>query len=86
MQFPALQTSGNSSIGALNLTFYVVDSSTAVILETDPQQSATGMAVLQSGAGGATAGQAHFMSRSLAPRAAASTSGTISATSSGRVR
>ena len=86
MQFPALQTNGNSFLGALNLTFYVVDSSTAVILETDSQQSATGILVLQSDAGGTTAGQAHFMAKPPSALAAARTSGTISATSSDRVR
>lgn len=70
IQFSALQTNDNSFIGALNLTFYVVDSSTAVILETDSQQSATGILELQSGTGGSTAGQAHFMARPPVPPAA----------------
>lgn len=42
MSFPDIQTNGNSMIGALNLTFYVVDSSTAVFLETDGDQLSTG--------------------------------------------
>ena len=77
LQFPGLQANNNSFIGALNLTFYVVDSSTAVILETDPQQSATGVLMLQSGAGSATPGQAHFMARPPVARAAATSSGRV---------
>jgi hypothetical protein len=42
LSFPGLQTTGNSMIGALNLTFYVVDSSTVVFLETDGNQVSTG--------------------------------------------
>ena len=87
MQFPALQTTGNSDIFALGLAFYVVDESTAVVLETDSSQSATGVLVLQSVLNGATPARAHFMARApLISRAAASTSGTMSATSAGRVR
>lgn len=42
LSFPGLQTTGNSMIGALNLTFYVVDSATVVFLETDGNQVSTG--------------------------------------------
>jgi hypothetical protein len=87
LQFPAMQTTGNSDIAALDLTLYVVDESTAVVLETDSGQSATGVLVLQSGTSGATPDRAHFMARPpLISRAADSTSVTMSATSAGRVR
>ena len=55
--FPALQTNGNSFISALNLTFYVVDSSTAVFLETDPGQLSIGAFELQTNGAGETAAQ-----------------------------
>jgi len=45
--FPSLQTTGTSMIGSLNLTFYVVDSSTVVFLETDTNQLANGAFLLQ---------------------------------------
>jgi hypothetical protein len=45
--FPSLQTNGNSFINALNLTFYVLDSSTVVFLETDPNQLSIGSFQLQ---------------------------------------
>jgi hypothetical protein len=46
--FPSLQTGGNAELGALNFTFYVIDSSTAVFLETDSAQTALGSLELQS--------------------------------------
>jgi hypothetical protein len=49
-QFPQLQTTGNSSLGALNFTYYVVDDSAAILLETDPDQTATGILLMQGGA------------------------------------
>jgi hypothetical protein len=48
-QFPELQTTGNSEIGALDFTYYVVDDSSAILLETDPGQIATGVLLLQGG-------------------------------------
>jgi hypothetical protein len=48
-QFPGLQTTGNSEIGALDFTYYVVDDSSAILLETDPGQTATGVLLLQGG-------------------------------------
>jgi hypothetical protein len=48
-QFPDLQTTGNSEIGALDFTYYVVDESSAILLETDPRQTATGVLLLQGG-------------------------------------
>ena len=47
VSMPGLQTSGNSMIGALNLDFYVVDSSTVVFLETDPNQLGLGAFLVQ---------------------------------------
>jgi hypothetical protein len=80
--FPSLQTAGNSIISTLGLTFYVVDSSTAVVLENDWNQSSTGALESQSRQDGATPGRAHFMARPPVSRAAAST-GTIKAASGG---
>lgn len=48
-QFPQLQTTGNSYLGALDFTYYVVDGSSAILLETDPVQTATGVLLLQGG-------------------------------------
>lgn len=58
MSFPGLQTNGNSLISALNLNFYVVDSSTAVFLETDGNQLSTGAFQLQTSSGGSPSAQA----------------------------
>lgn len=49
LQFPDLQTTDNSYIGALNLTYFVINGSAAAVVETDPGQTATGMLMLQSG-------------------------------------
>jgi hypothetical protein len=48
-QFPDLQTTGNSRIGALDFTYYTVNGSSAILLETDPGQIATGVLLLQGG-------------------------------------
>jgi len=48
-QFPDLQITGNSYIGALDFTYYVVDDSAAILLETDSAQTATGVLLLQGG-------------------------------------
>lgn len=45
--FPDLQITGNSMIGSLKYTFYVVDASTAVFLETDAGQLSLGAFELQ---------------------------------------
>jgi hypothetical protein len=50
--FPALQVNNNAYIFALNLTFYVVDSATAVFLETDPDQLSIGTLQLQNASSG----------------------------------
>lgn len=42
LSFPDIQTNGDSMIGALNLTFYIVNSSTVIFLETDGNQVSTG--------------------------------------------
>jgi len=55
--FPTLQTNSNSFISALNLSFYVVDDSTAVFLETDGNQLGTGAFELQSPTGGSSPAQ-----------------------------
>lgn len=49
IQFPDLQTTDNSYIGALDLTYFVIDGSSAVFLETDSDQAATGTLLLQTG-------------------------------------
>jgi hypothetical protein len=46
-QFPYLQTTKNSYIGALDFTYFVVDDSSAILLETDPGQTAAGVLLLQ---------------------------------------
>ncbi len=50
--FPNLQTNSNTLIPALNLTFYVVNSSTIVFLETDIDQLALGSFQLQNASQG----------------------------------
>jgi len=45
--FPSLQTNGNSLIGELSLTFYTVNSSTVVFIETDSNQLGAGSFQLQ---------------------------------------
>jgi hypothetical protein len=59
-QFPSLQTNNNSVISALNLTFYIVNSSTVVFIEADGSQLATGAFELQNSSGTAMATQARF--------------------------
>ena len=49
IQFPDLQTTDNSYIGALDLTYFVIDGLSAVFLETDSDQAATGTLLLQTG-------------------------------------
>ena len=61
MQFPGLQINGSSIIPALNLTFYVLDSSTAVFIETDGNQLATGAFQAQDATNSPVAGPAHAM-------------------------
>ena len=61
LSFPGLQTNGNSMISALNMTFYVVDSSTIVFLETDNSQISTGAFETQSASSVSPASQARFM-------------------------
>jgi hypothetical protein len=58
--FPELQTSGNSMIGALNLAFYVVDESTAIFVETDGNQLATGAFESQTPTATSLALKSHF--------------------------
>ena len=53
--FPNLQTNSNSVIGALNLTFYVVNSSTVAFIETDGTQLAIGSFQVQSSSQGQVA-------------------------------
>jgi hypothetical protein len=48
-QFPQLQTTGNSYLDALDFTYYVVDDSEAILLETDSAQTASGAFLLQGG-------------------------------------
>lgn len=48
-QFPDLQITGSSYLDALNFTYYVVNESSAIFLETDPAQTATGVVLLQGG-------------------------------------
>jgi hypothetical protein len=50
-QFPYLQTDANSLISELDLTFYVVDSSDVVFIETDGNQLATGVLQAQNAGG-----------------------------------
>jgi len=45
--FSSLQTNNNSVVGALDLTFYTIDDSTAVCIETDGDQLATGVFEVQ---------------------------------------
>ncbi|UWZ82837.1 hypothetical protein [Occallatibacter riparius] len=58
--FPDLQTSSNSMIGALNLAFYVVDDSTAIFVETDGNQLATGAFENQTATATSAALKSHF--------------------------
>jgi hypothetical protein len=51
-QFPQLQTTGNSYLGALDFTYYVIDGSAAILLETDPAQTGTGVLLQQGGSPG----------------------------------
>jgi hypothetical protein len=60
ISFPSLQTDGNSFIGALNLDFYVVDNATAVFLETDGNQLATGAIQLQTSSAGTSSAQTRY--------------------------
>jgi hypothetical protein len=62
--FPNLQTGGNSIIGSLNLTFYVVNNSTVVFIETDGNQLATGTFQLQNASGESPAAQFHSTAQS----------------------
>ena len=48
-QFPQLQTTGNSYIDALDFTYYVIDGSSAILLETDSGQTGTGIVLQQGG-------------------------------------
>jgi hypothetical protein len=57
VSFPGLQTNGNTFISALDLAFYVVDTSTAVFIETDGGQVATGVFQLQTSSGGSSSAQ-----------------------------
>jgi hypothetical protein len=59
-QFATLQTGAGSLISALNLTYYVIDGSTAVFSETDDNQNATGTLALQGASGAAPAALARF--------------------------
>jgi hypothetical protein len=47
VQFPELQVTANSYIGALDFNYYVVNDSSAILLETDSAQTATGVLLLQ---------------------------------------
>lgn len=47
VQFPELQITGNSYIGALDFIYYVVNDSSAILLETDSAQTGTGVLLLQ---------------------------------------
>lgn len=49
-QFPQLQITGNSYIGALDFTYYVIDGSSALLLETDSAQTGAGVLLQQGGA------------------------------------
>ena len=69
LQFPYLQTADNSEIGALDLTFYVVDAATAVFIETDPDQTATGLFLQQSASDTATPARSRFVPMTAAPTA-----------------
>jgi hypothetical protein len=55
--FPSLQINGNSNIPALNLTLYVLDSSTALFLETDSSQLSIGTFQLQNASTGSSMAQ-----------------------------
>ena len=61
LQFPYLQTWAGSQIGSLDLTFYTVDESTAVFIETDPYQTATGLFLLQGATGSGVPHRSRFV-------------------------
>jgi len=69
VQFPGLQTNGNSMISTLNFTFYVVDSSNVVFVETDAGQLATGVFQLQNASGDSSAARSHFVVMQSRPSA-----------------
>jgi hypothetical protein len=48
-QFPQLQTTNNSYIGDFDFTYYVVDGSSAILLQTDSDQTGTGVMLQQGG-------------------------------------
>ena len=52
--FPSLQVNANSYIPALNLTLYVLDSATALFLETDSSQLSIGTVQLQNASSGSS--------------------------------
>jgi len=54
LSFPSLQVTGNSYISALNSTLYVLDSSTALLLETDSSQLSLGTIQLQNPSSGSS--------------------------------
>jgi hypothetical protein len=54
LSFPSLQINGNSYISALNSMLYVLDSSTAMLLETDSSQLSIGTIQLQNASGGSS--------------------------------
>jgi hypothetical protein len=51
-QFPQLQTTDNSYVGGLDFTYYVIDGSSAILLETDSGQTGTGVMLQQGGSSG----------------------------------
>ena len=55
--FPSLQVNANSYIPALNATLYVLDSSSALLLETDSSQLSTGTIQLQNPSNGSSTAQ-----------------------------
>jgi hypothetical protein len=69
LEFPYLQTSYNSEIASLNLTYYVVDPSSAIFIETDPDQTATGVFLLQNASDLSTPARSRFVP--LAPASSA---------------
>ena len=59
--FPNLQTNSNSLIGSIGLTFYAVNSTTLVFIETDSNgQVASGVLEQQSSAGSSSAASPHI--------------------------
>jgi hypothetical protein len=57
LSFPSLQVNANSYIPALNSTLYVLDSSTALFLETDSSQLSIGTIQLQNPSSGSSMAQ-----------------------------